>query len=188
MNFELLVKEAMVTCWNKQEYKRIRYMLSIYGLDKLKEELDLGDNALSLIISGEHVNRCTESIRSNDFTLIEPTDTIGNKHRLLCPNPSILKSLFGLNTWTVSNVLTFDVSGDSTQYIKLLDEMESIATQYTVDYNWSKNIALYFHCYPFNSVNTLHLHIVDLNDVNPRFYSKSTINLPLKSIRSVLCR
>ena len=34
---------------------------------------------------------------------------------------------------------------------------------------WSQNIGLFFHCYPFCSVNSTHMHIVDLDYTGPTF-------------------
>ena len=180
-NFKLLVQESMARCWSASDYMYIRRLLHKYGIDRFKQEVDMGDNDLSLIINGKLENECTDVITSNDFTLIQPSNAYGKRHRLLCPNPSILELLFGDKAWMGFNVLTFEGG-----HISLLDQMESIAMQYTRDYGWSKNVELYFHCYPFNSINTLHLHIVDLECVKPLFYTKGTINLSLKTVRSVL--
>jgi hypothetical protein len=187
MNFEIAVKESLVTCWNKHEYLHIRRMLVEYGIDKFKSEIELRDNHLSLIVSGKHPNKCTDAIRSDKFVLIQPpSDTIGDRHKLLCPSDRYNQCPTASDDWTIFNVLTLGMTS-STSAKLLLDDMERVAMQYTVDYGWSKNIALYFHCYPFNSINTLHLHIVDLDYINPQFYAKSTINLSLKSVRSALC-
>ena len=34
---------------------------------------------------------------------------------------------------------------------------------------WSENIGLFFHCYPHCSVNSTHMHIVDLDFTGPTF-------------------
>ena len=34
---------------------------------------------------------------------------------------------------------------------------------------WSQNIGLFFHCYPFCSNNSTHMHIVDLDYTGPTF-------------------
>lgn len=47
---------------------------------------------------------------------------------------------------------------------------------------WSSNVGLFFHVFGHCSVNSLHLHIVDLNHVGPTFKRLSFKNCPLDSI------
>merc|ERR1712054_277858 len=47
---------------------------------------------------------------------------------------------------------------------------------------WSPNIGLYFHVYGHNSVNSLHLHIVDLDHTGPTYEHIKHKNLPADAV------
>ena len=49
---------------------------------------------------------------------------------------------------------------------------------------WSQDIGLFFHCYPHCSVNSTHMHIVDLNYTGPTFdkISKEGRNLKMDDV------
>jgi len=51
---------------------------------------------------------------------------------------------------------------------------------------WSHNIGLFYHVYGHNSVNSLHLHVVDLDDVGPGFYKMEHKNCPIDVVIQVL--
>ena len=111
--------------------------------------------------------------------------------------------------WRHFNVLTvgmFDPSRHSSdsedgeaendkKRLELLDRahgdlklMKEAALAYTrapeTDEKWSKNIGLYFNCYPHSFVNSLHMHIVDLSVTGPTYAKLSPRNL---SIDEVIC-
>ena len=48
------------------------------------------------------------------------------------------------------------------------------------------DIGLFFHCYPHCSVNSLHLHIVDLSEVGPTYAACSHKNLPMDMVLTAL--
>jgi hypothetical protein len=48
------------------------------------------------------------------------------------------------------------------------------------------DIGLYFHCYPHCSVNSLHLHIVDLSELGPTFKALSNKNLSMDMVLRAL--
>ena len=48
------------------------------------------------------------------------------------------------------------------------------------------DIGLYFHCYPFCSVNSLHLHIVDLSKVGPTYEACRFKNLSMDMVLKAL--
>ena len=48
------------------------------------------------------------------------------------------------------------------------------------------DIGLYFHCYPHCSVNSLHLHIVDLSEVGPTYKALSHKNLSMDMVLTAL--
>ena len=48
------------------------------------------------------------------------------------------------------------------------------------------DIGLFFHCYPHCSVNSLHLHIVDLSKTGPTFKACNHKNLPMDMVLKAL--
>jgi len=60
------------------------------------------------------------------------------------------------------------------------------AMRYTKEMSWDGPIGLYFHSYPYNSVNSLHLHIVDLSTVGPTFEKLQFKNLSIDDVLEVL--
>ena len=48
------------------------------------------------------------------------------------------------------------------------------------------DIGLYFHCYPLCSVNSLHLHIVDLSEVGPTYEACRFKNLSMDMVLKAL--
>ena len=48
------------------------------------------------------------------------------------------------------------------------------------------DIGLYFHCYPLCSVNSLHLHIVDLSETGPSYKYHSHKNLSMDMVLTAL--
>ena len=48
------------------------------------------------------------------------------------------------------------------------------------------DIGLYFHCYPLCSVNSLHLHIVDLSETGPSYNYHSHKNLSMDMVLTAL--
>ena len=58
-----------------------------------------------------------------------------------------------------------------------------------VNSGWSSNqrqIGLFFHCYPHCSVNSLHLHIVDLSATGPTYHACEHTNLPIDFVLNAL--
>ena len=48
------------------------------------------------------------------------------------------------------------------------------------------DIGLFFHCYPHCSVNSLHLHIVDLSEVGPTYEACRFKNLSMDMVLTAL--
>lgn len=90
--------------------------------------------------------------------------------------------------WSLFNVLTLGMTPDFNlqKSLKLLNDMEHIALRYAESAFDSTNIGLYFHAFPTNSVQSLHLHIVDLNHTGPSFYYCTYKNLSLAAVRDQL--
>eukprot|EP00746_Dinoflagellata_sp_MGD_P166199 gnl/MRDRNA2_/MRDRNA2_95932_c0_seq1.p1 gnl/MRDRNA2_/MRDRNA2_95932_c0~~gnl/MRDRNA2_/MRDRNA2_95932_c0_seq1.p1 ORF type:complete len:713 (-),score=194.17 gnl/MRDRNA2_/MRDRNA2_95932_c0_seq1:254-2191(-) len=63
---------------------------------------------------------------------------------------------------------------------------KAAALHYTKEMGWEGPIGLYFHSYPYNSVNSLHLHIVDLGSIGPTFDALNFKNLSIDDVLEVL--
>merc|ERR1712217_828635 len=73
------------------------------------------------------------------------------------------------------------------QALKKLEEMKAAALTYVSNIGgWSERVGLFFHVFGHNSVNSLHLHIVDLADVGPTFWKYDYKNCPLEAVLKVL--
>eukprot|EP00928_Gymnodinium_smaydae_P015013 TRINITY_DN15507_c0_g1_i1.p1 TRINITY_DN15507_c0_g1~~TRINITY_DN15507_c0_g1_i1.p1 ORF type:complete len:725 (-),score=110.06 TRINITY_DN15507_c0_g1_i1:207-2381(-) len=64
--------------------------------------------------------------------------------------------------------------------------MKSAALKYAANAGWSKKIGLFFHVFGHNSVNSLHLHIVDMEVLGPTFWHFEYKNCPLDCVLKVL--
>merc|ERR1712232_407798 len=65
--------------------------------------------------------------------------------------------------------------------------MRAAALQYTAACaEWSQNVGFFFHVFGHNSVNALHLHIIDLDYTGPTFKMYRYKNCPLDCIIKVL--
>lgn len=85
--------------------------------------------------------------------------------------------------WQWFNVLTFGVFGREEglrQGLRVLEEMREAALGYCRQTEgWSANVGLFFHVYAHSSVNSLHLHILDLDRLGPTYAKLDFKNLPL---------
>ena len=91
------------------------------------------------------------------------------------------------------NVLAFGLDGDATSLRVAIDEvlaMRAAARAFASGTeSWSaepERLGLFFHCYPHNTVDNLHLHLVDLATTGPSFEHLSHKNLPLDAVLEVL--
>ena len=53
-------------------------------------------------------------------------------------------------------------------------------------YNWSDKVGYFFHVFPLNSVESLHLHIVDIDKKGPMYDSYEKNNIPADTVLTVL--
>ena len=74
--------------------------------------------------------------------------------------------------------------------IEFLEAMQDAAIAFaSATPGWSadpERLGLYFHCFPHNSVNSLHMHMVDLGATGPTFEHFAYKNLPLADVLAVL--
>lgn len=97
--------------------------------------------------------------------------------------------------WHWFNVLAFGFSealddsscpASAAAAVEVLEAMKAAALTYTAAMGWSSQVGLFFHVFGHNSVNSLHLHIVDLSEVGPGFEKLSYKNCPLDAVLEVL--
>lgn len=92
-------------------------------------------------------------------------------------------------SWKLFNVLTIGVESSVQELetsIVLLERMREVALTAAKFDGWSENVGLFFHCFPLNSVNTLHMHVVDLNNLGPSFSAQTHKNLSLDCVLTQL--
>ncbi|CAK9021694.1 BTB_2 domain-containing protein [Durusdinium trenchii] len=95
--------------------------------------------------------------------------------------------------WNFFNALTMgmtdddDVVGGLSESIQLLGQLKAAAMTYASKMGtWSEKLGLFFHVYGHNSVNSLHLHLVDMNFLGPTFKKLDYKNCPLSAVLEVL--
>ena len=88
------------------------------------------------------------------------------------------------------NILVFGINDKSQlqKAIELVKYMQKAAQFFAKQNNWSNNLGLYFHVYGFNSVHSLHLHMIDLDFVGPTFHYTSYKNLSLENVLIALTK
>ena len=90
--------------------------------------------------------------------------------------------------WSLFNALTFgeDPNFQSPEaVVEMLNNFEIIAQKWATQHGIAK-VGCFFHVYPFNSVQSLHMHMVDLNPENlgAAWEEYATLNTPLSSIKA----
>jgi hypothetical protein len=91
-------------------------------------------------------------------------------------------------SWSLFNALTFGEDPEfqsKKEVLTMLEDLETIATNWAGSHGIT-NVGCFFHVYPFNSVQSLHMHMVDLNPENlgEAWKEYATINTPLSSVKS----
>ena len=170
--FRNLIREKMKTCNSLEDYRQIKKLLEEYGIEKFRQEMEdmkifkrfeeqgqeevtqinPENNPFAQMLFGKYSNQF-EKI-NKDFILIDSDENL--THKFLVPK---------ILDWDCFNVLTL-----TKKHLPLLKQIKTLAFLYAFD-NAIRKFGLYFHCYPFNTVHMLHLHIVDLN-AEPEFLSK----------------
>ena len=79
------------------------------------------------------------------------------------------------------NILPIILDND----VRFIGDMLLAAIKYTVNRNW-KNPGFYFHCYPHNSVQSLHLHVLNMDTIGPTFKTQAHKNLNVYDVLSVM--
>ena len=211
MDFAHIIKSTYPKCHTRQDYRNIRQMLKEYGINNFKQEMTnrgifmdgkitselVPFNPFARIISGKTENPCKDLCPNKNYIILQnkPINdehwqdsspewlgigSMSKKHKFL----AIMS-----DRWSTFNILSCGLDQFGLEEcIKMLDEMEKIALEYTIQNNWSNNIGLYFHCYPFNSVQSIHLHIVDCDTMGPSFEHNNYKNLSISDAKFVLMK
>ena len=175
--FQKLAKSQFKKCNNAEDYAQIRRLLKGYGFEKFYNEM----KDKKIFKDGEITNykntfaqmvrdpkyKIQEYVAMKDFIMI--TCYRNPDHKLLTPR---------LLTWDSFNVLTLNKT-----HLPLLKKMKKIAENWAIVHRYKKPLFC-FHCYPFNSVHTLHLHVTDLSV--DRHFAKNNHNLPIDDVIKVL--
>ena len=108
--------------------------------------------------------------------------SMGSKHKFL-----LLKSL----DWRWFNGLVVGLVGGQEGQKESLDLMlrAKQAAQHYVTHSrlgWSGQVGFFLHICPFNSIQSFHLHLVDLTEVGPTYDSMVWKNLPIDALITVL--
>lgn len=72
------------------------------------------------------------------------------------------------------------------EVIEQVQMMKCAALEYASNAGWSSKVGLFFHVFGHCSVNSLHLHILDMEHLGPTFWSLEHKNCPLDAILKVL--
>lgn len=95
--------------------------------------------------------------------------------------------------WQWFNALVFGLVPESKggagrgKAIDLVQAMRDAAFHYTKHApGWSRKVGMFFHVFGHNSVNSLHLHVLDMECVGPTFWHYEYKNCPLDVVLKVL--
>lgn len=144
--FKRIIKDNFNGCSTREDYLKIRLELKRFGEDNFRKELEvmrMKFNPFAKIIAGKGNVRYTDY---GDFILtIDKFDN--SDHYLLLP-----KDISYFNVLTLKR-----------EDLKMLETMKKIVSKHMGEDN-----VLFFHCYPFNSIHSIHLHIVKKDVYKPR--------------------
>ena len=143
------------------------------------ENANLGDAALRFVVACNRPEN-DEHWESAEAEWVGKA-SMAERHRFLVP-----KDL----SWQWFNVLTFGLDGDAASLdaaIKLVEALKTTALRYAAaTEGWSADdIRLSCHCFPHNSVYSLHVHMLG-GRKGPTFERLLFKNLPIADVLSVL--
>lgn len=120
---------------------------------------------------------CDENWESMDPAWLGKA-SMAKHHRFL-----IMKDLH----WRWFNVLVFGMVDDNLQEsIQMLEDLQQAANVYIKGKGWPENVGFFFHVYSLSSVNSLHLHLVDLDNTGPTYDKMVGKNILLTDVLRVL--
>ena len=86
-------------------------------------------------------------------------------------------------SWQRFNVLVYGMFGDREDSLKMLHGMKRCAEAFvkTRD-DWSENVGMFLHVYGACSVNSMHLHVIDLDYTGPSYEAIHHRNLSIDDV------
>jgi len=191
-----------VTDLTKKDHERYpQYLKDEAKKDEAKNHKTTKDEVATKLIKDNTMNDEIKTLveypdffitRNKIYELIRYSDTeggsISKNHRLLVTRST---------NWKRFNVLTMGLGSDIKSFeadIEFLEKMRNAAKHYIEQtrekFDWpveSKDIGLFFHCFPQNSIDVLHLHIVDISTTPVKLsYKNLDINLVIEELKSEL--
>ena len=94
-------------------------------------------------------------------------------------------------SWRWFNPIAFALDSDVAtlrEAIEMLEAMTEASRGYVNKAGWSPRTGMYFHCFPSNTVQSLHLHLVDLETAGPTFAKTAYKSCHVDSVLWVLYR
>jgi len=90
--------------------------------------------------------------------------------------------------WRWFNAVSFGIGGgDELRFaITRMQEVLATAKAFAEAEKWSSNVGFFFHVYPHNSVQSFHLHMVDLAVTGPTYEVMKYKNIPAEEVLAVL--
>lgn len=153
-----LLREKYKQCCTREDFFNMRQELKNCNLEVFEKEMDmlkLKSNPLAKIVLGKSLEKYV------DFgKLILTVDKFDKTHYLLIP-----KDLSYFNVLTLKK-----------EDIPLLQDMKAIIKKHV-----GEDYVLFFHCYPYNSIHTLHLHVIQ-----KEYYVFRNNNLNIEDVIFVL--
>lgn len=171
-----IIRDKFPKCRTVKEFQSIRNEMELYGKERFYQEMEKEGAFLDKIIHF-HNNPFGQMMlgkKEEEFIKLGSNyilvDNLENpRHKFLVPR---------IFSWESFNVLTLDKN-----HLYLIEEMKEMGIKYGRE-NKYKELGLFFHCYPYNTVHCLHLHIVDLFS-HPEVKTK-TNNLDIDIVLKVL--
>lgn len=170
--------------------KNIFSFLKLMDSDNLPSQLSIPENLRDTFIilnnkkeyGGTGDNEIWETAKYNENA------SMSAYHSFLCIKPKISENnLIDGSHWSLFNALTF---GEDPKFQTSLDVLRMLNTFELIGKNWAKengiqNLGLYFHIYPRNSINSLHLHMIDTSKsrTGVAFKKYKNVNIPLEEIK-----
>jgi hypothetical protein len=201
-------RRAVRKCRLAKDLKIMRQCLRDYGIEKFKNELieqgilesntyriSTNKNIFAKFIAGEIMPSYGDASDHPDFffahNLQINDDNVHNAHPQWLGKASMSETHKfivprDLSDWTNLSGLTLGIGGpeEAKKAIEMLECMKEYAIK-KVEIN-EENLGFYLHISPFNSINLLHLHVIDMQRAGPSFSELSFKNLALNEMLQVL--
>jgi len=91
-------------------------------------------------------------------------------------------------SWRWFNALIFGLGSNEqlAEAVRHVEQMIEAGRHYTQRTGYTGNVGFFFHTYGLSSVNSLHMHMLDLDHVGPTYRHLQHKNLPAEAVLQVL--